>query len=178
MPPGEHGRHRLDDALEHLGHHAAAQPFTGLGDPTGGRHRPRGIPAPPPIRRPSDLRRDLFVVVLPEQAQRHRQIRRHVRRQLPTAAPRHDTTRRDRSIDCIPRHRCDQHTQRHLIQLNFPDPILHARDRATTRSEDQPATPPDQTPKPSSHNPTRITLRGIDAQTGSAVAPIHQDRAP
>src|SRR5665647_3635515 len=59
--PGEHRRHRLDHTLEHLGHNVAAQPFTGLGDPTGGRHRPRSIPAPPPIQRPSDLRGDLFV---------------------------------------------------------------------------------------------------------------------
>jgi hypothetical protein len=56
-----------------------------------------------------------------------------VRRQPPTTAPLDDTTGRDRSIDYIPRHRSDQHTQRHLIQLNFPAPILHARDRATTR---------------------------------------------
>jgi hypothetical protein len=71
---------------------------------------------PPPVKRPGDLGRDLLVVIVAEQAQRHRQVRRDMCRQLPTRTPVADPTSRDRGVDRVPRHRADQHTQRHLIR--------------------------------------------------------------
>jgi hypothetical protein len=115
-PPRRHVRHRAHNLLEHLRQHLRAQPFTGLGDPTRGRHRPPRIPAAPRRQRPRDLGRDLLIVVLSEQTQPHRQIRRHVRRELPTRAPVSDPAHRHRAVHRIPRHRRDQHPQRHLIR--------------------------------------------------------------
>ena len=82
-----------------------AQPFTGLGDPTGGRYRPRRVPASPVTQRAGDLGRDLLVVILGEQAQRHRQMRRHMRRQLSTRPLLPGPARRYRRVDRVPRHR-------------------------------------------------------------------------
>ena len=98
------------------GEHVAAQPFAGLGDRRGGRHRPGRVPAVPPVQRPGDLGRDLGVVVVGEQAQRQRQIRDHVRGQLAVAAFLPHPAHRDRLIDQVPGHRRDQHPQRHLIR--------------------------------------------------------------
>ncbi len=114
--PGEHPTHRLGHRVEHLGEHLAAQPFAGLGNRAGRGHRPSRVPTPPPVKGPGDLGRDLLIVIVAEQAQRHRQVRRHMCRQLPTRTPVADPTGRDRGVDHVPRHRADQHTQRHLIR--------------------------------------------------------------
>ena len=101
------------------GKQIAAQPFPGLGDRAGGRHRPRGVPAVPPVQRPGDLGRDLCVVILGKQTQRQRQIRDHMRGQLAVRALLAHPAHRDRLIDRIPRHRVDQHPQRHLIRTHI-----------------------------------------------------------
>jgi hypothetical protein len=125
-PPSEHPTHRLGHTLEHLSHQLATQPFTGLGDPTGGRHRPRRVPASPRRQRPGDLGRDLLIVILGEQAQRHRQVRPHMRGQLPTRTLGGEPARRDRHITHIPRNSRHQHTQRPLIRTNHHT-LIHSR---------------------------------------------------
>ena len=115
-PPRVGATNHLRHALEHIGHHHRTQPLTRLRDPTGRRHLPRRVPATEPRQRPSHLRGDLGVVVIREQAQRHRQIHHHMRRQRPTGTLRARTVYGHRRIDHIPRHRRHQHTQRHLIR--------------------------------------------------------------
>ena len=53
----------------------------------------------PPVQRPGHLGRDLGVVVVREQAQRQRQVRDHVRGQLPVRALLPHPAHRDRLID-------------------------------------------------------------------------------
>ena len=107
---------RAAGAFEQLREHIAAQALAGLGDRRGGRHRPGRPPTVPAVQRPGDLGRDLFVVVLREQAQRQRQIRDHMRGQLgvrtllPHPASDHGI------IDRVPGHSVDQDPQRHLIR--------------------------------------------------------------
>ena len=112
-PRRDHVRDRPRDLREQLGHGLRAQAPAGLGDPARRRHPAPGLlPAVPVRERPRQPRRDLLVVLLSEQRQRHHQVRRHPRRQLSAPAPRTLPGRLDRVIDRVRRHPRRQHAQR------------------------------------------------------------------
>src|SRR5262249_25392304 len=85
-PPGQQFRGRDRHLAEQLLHRLIPQPLAGLRDPARGRHAPRLIPAAPrgkSLRQPG---RDLLIVVIGEQGQRHHQVHHDMRRELPIRA--------------------------------------------------------------------------------------------
>ncbi len=118
--PGQQLRHRHSHLAEQPPQRLIPQPLPGLGNPSGGRHAPRRVPAPPPRQRAGQPRRDLLIVIIGEQRHRHREIHHHVRRQLAIPPPGLPPGRRDRVIDRVPRNRGGQHPKRDLVRQPSP----------------------------------------------------------
>ena len=142
----------------------AAQAFAGLGDRRRSRHPPRRVPAPPPVQRPGDLGRDLFVVIIGEQPQPQRQIRDHVRGQLAVRPFLPHPAHRDRFIDRVPGHRVDQHPQRHLIRPHHHT-LAHNR-RPCQPSRLQTITPRRTDQELPAQGLDQLKLRGIGLRLG------------